>query len=41
MIGPVECVAIAAGNAGITLTNDQIEKLAEALVDIGADFTEE
>jgi len=38
-IGPFECVDIAAGNAGITLSDYQIKRLAEALVDIGADFT--
>lgn len=37
-VGPVECVEIAAANAGITLTRDQLVLMAEALVDMGADF---
>lgn len=38
-IGPVQCIEIAAENAGIVLTAAQTVALANSLVDIGADFT--
>lgn len=38
-IGPFQCVEIAAESAGIELDAAQTSALANALVDIGADFT--
>lgn len=37
-VGPVACVNIAAGNAGINLSPQDTKALAQALVDMGADF---
>lgn len=39
-IGPVSCVEIACTNAGIELGPAQIGALAQALVDMGANFDE-
>jgi hypothetical protein len=37
-VGPAEAVAIAAGNAGLTLSDDDARRLATALTDMGATF---
>lgn len=37
-VGPASCVEIACGNAGIELGPAQIGALAQALVDMGANF---
>lgn len=37
-VGPVEAVDIAATNAGLSLTLQEVRALAQALVDMGAEF---
>jgi hypothetical protein len=37
-VGPAEAVAIAAGNAGVSLSGDEASRLAVALTDMGAVF---
>lgn len=37
-VGPTEAVAIAAGNAGVSLSVDEVSRLAAALTDMGAVF---
>lgn len=37
-VGPAEAVAIAAGNAGVSLSVDEVSRLAAALTDMGAVF---
>lgn len=37
-VGPTEAVAIAAGNAGVSLSDDEARRLADALTDMGAVF---